>query len=116
VFVVSAGLAVTLVECGTSAPFTRDPSTVVMQVSPPHDSTPPGRAETDLERTVRVQLVDAFSEEPSLKGRDLRLSVDAGEVTVTGVVRSDAEREKINEVAMNVPGVRSVANALRVAP
>jgi osmotically-inducible protein OsmY len=75
----------------------------------------PERAETDLDRTIRVQLDKSFSDEPSLKDRDISFSVDGGDVTLTGTVRTETARRKANEVAMNVPGVRSVANALRVS-
>ncbi|RPI51526.1 MAG: BON domain-containing protein, partial [Acidobacteria bacterium] len=37
-----------------------------------------------------------------------------GDVSVTGTVRSEGERRKINDLAMNITGVKSVANALRV--
>jgi hypothetical protein len=73
------------------------------------------RTETDLDRTIRVQLDKSFADEPSLKDRDISFSVDGGDVTLTGTVRSETARRKANEVAMNVPGVRSVANALRVS-
>jgi osmotically-inducible protein OsmY len=62
-----------------------------------------------------VQLDKSIADEPSLKHRDISFSVDGGDVTLTGTVRTEAERRKANEVVMNVPGVRSVANALRVS-
>jgi osmotically-inducible protein OsmY len=38
-----------------------------------------------------------------------------GDVTVMGTVRSEDQRKQINELAMNTAGVKSVANALRIA-
>jgi hypothetical protein len=70
----------------------------------------------DLERTIALQLDKLISDEPTLRNRDITFTVDDSDVIVTGNVQSDAEREKTNEIAMNVPGVRSVANALRVSP
>lgn len=109
-------LTLTLSGCRAAPAPQRDLTAPVVQVSRPPDSTPPALAENDLVRTIRVQLDKSISEEPSLKNRDIIFSVDDGDVTVTGNVRSDAEREKTNEIAMNVPGVRSVANALRISP
>jgi hypothetical protein len=86
-----------------------------VQVSPPAGNTPPARVENDLDRSIRVQLETLLAQETLLKERDISFSINGGDVTVTGIVRSDAEREKTNEIAINVPGVRSVANALRVS-
>ena len=80
------------------------------------DSATPVRVETALERSIRVQLDKALSEDPSLKDRDVSFSVDGWDVTLTGEVQTETERRKANDVAMNVPGVKSVANALRVSP
>jgi len=41
--------------------------------------------------------------------------VDGWDVTLTGDVKTEPERRKANELVMNVPGVKSVANALRVS-
>jgi hypothetical protein len=86
------------------------------QVLTPNGSTLVAQTEDDLERSILVQLGKSLSQEPSLKNCDISFSVDHGDVTVTGQVRSDAEREKTNEIAIGIPGVRSVANALRVSP
>ena len=80
-----------------------------------HAPATPVRVETDLERSIRVQLAKAFSDEPSLKDRDVSFSVDGWDVTLTGDVKTEPERRKANELVMNVPGVKSVANALRVS-
>ena len=42
------------------------------------------------------------------------LLVTNGDVSVTGTVRTEEERRKINDLAMDIGGVKSVANALRV--
>ena len=75
----------------------------------------PVRVETDLERSIRVQLDKAFSDDPGLKDRHISFSVDGWDVTLTGDVKTEPERKKANELVMNVPGVKSVANALRVS-
>ena len=73
------------------------------------------RVETDLERSIRVQVDKAFSDDPNLKDRDISLGVDGWDVTLTGDVQTETERRKANELVMNVPGVKSVANALRIS-
>ena len=62
-----------------------------------------------------MQLGKAFSDEPSLKDRDIGFSVDGWDVTLTGDVKTETERRNANALVMNVPGVKSVANALRVS-
>jgi len=62
-----------------------------------------------------VQLDKAFSDDPNLKDRDIGFSVDGWDVTLTGDVKTETERRKANDLVMNVPGVKSVANALRVS-
>ena len=47
-------------------------------------------------------------------GREISFIVANGNVSVTGTVRTEEERRKINDLAMNIGGVKSVANALRV--
>lgn len=98
------------------------PSVRQETLTPPRVEAPaprealPARTENDLDRTIRVQLNRRFSDEPELKNREISFTVDDGDITITGTVRTDSEREKTNELAINVPGVKSVANALRVSP
>ncbi len=96
----------------------RDPGVLrvaVASFSPASDGGPV-QAENGVERSIKVQLDKAIADEPSLQNREITFVVRDSDVIVTGDVRSEAEREKTNEIAMNVPGVRSVANALRVLP
>jgi osmotically-inducible protein OsmY len=74
------------------------------------------RGENDMERAVHAELDRAFALDANLKDQAISFTVDSGDVTLTGSVRTVKQREKANEVAMNVPGVRSVANVLRVSP
>ena len=45
----------------------------------------------------------------------MSFNVVNGDVTVMGTVRSEDERKRMNDIVMNIAGVKSVANALRVA-
>jgi osmotically-inducible protein OsmY len=68
------------------------------------------------DRSIRRELNLAIDRDPDLKYRDLSFIVGNGDVNVTGIVRSESERERINALAMSIPGVKSIANAVRVAP
>jgi cytidylate kinase len=46
----------------------------------------------------------------------LRVTAERGEITVTGEVITDEDRDVAEEVAASVPGVRSVINELRIQP
>ena len=52
---------------------------------------------------------------PTCTNRDISFIVANGDVSVTGIVRTEEERTRINDLAMDIDGVKSVANALRVA-
>ena len=77
----------------------------------------PGAAlvqENPADRRVRRALHLAIAHDASLKEREISFIVTHGDVSVTGTVESEEERKKITELAMNIDGVKSVANALRV--
>jgi hypothetical protein len=88
--------------------------------SAPHEPARPvpavrPRAENDMDRAVHAELDRAFALDANLKDQAISFTVDSGDVTLTGSVKTVKQREKANEVAMNVSGVRSVANVLRVS-
>jgi osmotically-inducible protein OsmY len=72
--------------------------------------------ENPADRSIRRELTLAIDRDPDLKDRDLSFIVGNGDVNVTGIVRSESERERINALAMSISGVKSIANAVRVAP
>jgi osmotically-inducible protein OsmY len=71
--------------------------------------------ENEDDRLIRRNLNLAISRDPSLRDRQISFLVSNGDVSVTGIVKSEGERKKINDLAMNINGVKSVANALRVS-
>ena len=71
--------------------------------------------ENPADRSIRRQLQLSISQDAELKDREISFIVSNGDVNVTGTVRTEEERKKINDLAMNISGVKSVANALRVA-
>ena len=64
---------------------------------------------------IRRDLDLAIARDADLKNRLISFIVANGDVSVTGMVRTEQERRKINDLAMNIGGVKSVANALLVA-
>ena len=67
------------------------------------------------DKAIRRELNLAIARDPDLKKRRISFIVANGDVSVNGTVGSEKERSRINELAMNVPGVKSVANALLIA-
>ncbi len=55
-----------------------------------------------------------LTEHPEVDATDIEVSVQGGEVTLTGTVHERRARYEAEEVAANTPGVRDVVNQLRV--
>jgi len=102
-----------------SAAEPREPQHTQTQTPAPASSTPVSSAvvpESPADRTIRHELTLAIDRDPDLKDRDLSFIVGNGDVNVTGIVRNESERERINALALSIPGIKSIANAVRVAP
>jgi osmotically-inducible protein OsmY len=67
------------------------------------------------DRGIRRDLALAIARDAHLHNREISYIVVNGDVSVTGIVQTEQERRKINDLAMGIDGVKSVANALRVA-
>ena len=78
-------------------------------------ATPAVVPENAADRAIRRDLSLAIAQDPGLKDREISFLVSNGDVNVTGIVQNERERKKINEIAMGIAGVKSVANALRIA-
>lgn len=66
----------------------------------------------DLE--IRQKVVDELDFEPSLDAASIGVAVDAGIVTLTGTVRSYAEKVSAEQAALRVKGVRGIAEKIKV--
>src|SRR5688572_18512001 len=71
-------------------------------------------SESPVDRGIRRNLVLAIDQDADLRQRDINFVVANGDVSVAGTVRTEEERMKVNELALNIDGVKSIANALRV--
>jgi osmotically-inducible protein OsmY len=77
----------------------------------PASVTVPGNP---ADRGIRRDLSLAIARDESLQNREISFIVANGDVSVTGIVGTEEERRKVNDLAMSIDGVKSVANALRV--
>lgn len=63
---------------------------------------------------VTASVKKAIYNEPSLKVTDISVTTDAGVVSLSGAVKTRAERVRAAEVARKVEGVKRVNNDLKV--
>jgi hyperosmotically inducible periplasmic protein len=66
----------------------------------------------DLTKEVRRAIVD--DGDLSTTAHNVKVIVDNGVVTLAGPVKSMDERQKVEQIAMNVPGTAKVINKLEV--
>jgi hyperosmotically inducible protein len=64
--------------------------------------------------SVLAKTKTALVNDPEIKGSSIDVDVNRGAVTLTGVVRSEAERKKVLETVWGVKGVKSVQTDLKV--
>ena len=64
---------------------------------------------------IRQKVVDELDFEPSLDAASIGVAVDAGIVTLTGTVRSYAEKVSAEQAALRVKGVRGIAEQIKVS-
>lgn len=69
----------------------------------------------DLDGDVRSHLEQEVKDDPLLRDRDIDFAVNNGVVTVTGEVRSAAEKARVTEIVRSAPGVEDMANELEIA-
>src|SRR5690348_7633499 len=70
--------------------------------------------QTPADREIHRELDAAIAQDTDLRKRHITFRAANGDISVTGRVSSEEERRKVNDLAMNIGGVKSVANALRV--
>ena len=81
------------------------------------DASParPDSPESDVERDIRVLLARALADDLMLHDSEISFRVRGTDILLDGEVKSETARRRINDIAIAVPGVRSVSNAVRVA-
>jgi osmotically-inducible protein OsmY len=69
----------------------------------------------DFDGAIRDRL-NTISGDQAFDGRDINFDVNNGVVTIKGTVRSQAEKQRVGEMAQKTPGVKEVVNALEISP
>lgn len=69
---------------------------------------------TDLD--LRQDVLDELEYEPSIDAADIGVAVENGTVTLTGHVRTYAEKRKAETIVKRVRGVRAIAEEIEVRP
>jgi len=75
------------------------------------------RGTTDADKQIGAQILQQLKSDASTVGlmrSSLRIQVENGKATLRGTVKSQDEKNKMEAVAKQVPGVNSVENQLRV--
>jgi len=70
----------------------------------------------DMDGQVRDRLSEMIDNDPTLKDRNVDFDVNNGVVTVTGEVRTAAEKQRVDEMVKAAPGVKDFANSLEIKP
>jgi osmotically-inducible protein OsmY len=113
-------LAVIAMSAGCSADTatqTREDSQTTPPMQAEAVAPPPATVrvpDNPADQGIRRDLALAIARDAHLQNREIGFVVANGDVTVTGIVGTEEERRKINELAMSIDGVKSIANALRV--
>ena len=81
-------------------------------VLPPGGEKDAKRMDADFDKGIDKNLDAALVQQGRQKG--VSYDVKKGVVTLTGDVRSQAERRQVQEIAANVPNVQQVVNELQV--
>lgn len=84
---------------------------VVNELSVPNEPTELGHAP---DREIRDRLVTLVASDPQLRERDIDVNVEQGIVIISGDVRSAEEKQRAEQLARQLSGVREVANSLDV--
>jgi osmotically-inducible protein OsmY len=67
------------------------------------------------DESIREEICESLTENPDLDADGIEVSVDGGEVSLTGTAESRDARWLAEDLAEAVTGVRTVHNNLRVA-
>lgn len=64
--------------------------------------------------TITTKVKTAMTTDKTVSALDVHVSTDQGKVTLSGNVKSSAEKQRAGEIARSVAGVKSVENDLTV--
>ncbi|MBM7855390.1 hyperosmotically inducible protein [Desulfohalotomaculum tongense] len=64
---------------------------------------------------LRAQVQEAIDAHPEMERYGIQADVVDGEVQLTGIVDTAAEKNRLNEIASRVPGVKRIENGITVS-
>lgn len=70
----------------------------------------------NLDGQIRDRLKETVSNDEALRDRNIDFDVNNGVVTVSGDVRTEAEKNKVSQIVKSTMGVKDFANGLEVKP
>lgn len=63
---------------------------------------------------ITTKLKSALLADAEIKGTDVSVDTKQGQVTLTGTVKSEAQKERIEKIAKGIDGVKDVQDKLTV--
>jgi hyperosmotically inducible protein len=70
----------------------------------------------DFDGALETRLGELVDKESDLKDNNIDFDANNGVLTITGSVKSAAERDRVGDLARSQPGVKDVVNSLEVKP
>lgn len=70
----------------------------------------------DFDSGLETRLNELVDNEPGLKDEAIDFDANNGVITITGTVKSAAERDHVGDLARSQPGAKDVVNSLEVKP
>jgi hyperosmotically inducible periplasmic protein len=82
------------------------------------DKTPADQSnsQSDIDITASIRRTIMKADNMSTNAQNCKIITDKGAVTLRGPVKSQGEKDAINKIANDTPGVTSVNNLLEIAP
>jgi hypothetical protein len=111
----TTGVGTTPRDTGTSPGGTGTTAPGAGGYTPPPGQQPPGQVGGDqaLEQRIRETLRATI---PPQAAASIQVTASNGRVTIRGNVPGEAERERVEDLIQQMPGVREVENQLQVQP
>lgn len=70
----------------------------------------------DFDSSLETRLNELVDKEPDLKDQNIDFDANNGVITITGTVKTAAERDHVGDLARSQPGAKDVVNSLEVKP
>lgn len=114
-FFLVATVGVVTLNCTTTTSTQERQTTPPVRAEAAPPAAPVALPESPADVAIRHDLTIALARDAALHTREISFKVSNGDISLKGIVRTEDERRRINDLAMNINGVKSVANAMRVA-